>query len=214
MCSIHCFHSTNVLWQLTELLSGWLFCNCFLFIIYRDLSLKSIARSVRGRQIGRCGGGPTVGFYGGGPSLSDGVVEREIDGSGWPTWHCQRRTSSRCRWLTSGPGSPPDGKEKTGPGWSLFFFYLGRRPTRTLRCGHFVLAADACELMMHRWDQSANDGLLWQSRTGSVGSRIVKCCWMEASGVVRVWWVIAFAFCDLLLCLVVVVVVRLRLKPS
>lgn len=40
---------------------------------------------------------------------------------------------------------------------------------------------------------------------------------MEASGVVRVWWVIAFAFCDLLLCLVVLVVlvvVRLRLKPS
>lgn len=116
-----------------------------------------------------------------------------------------------------GPVRPPMERKKTGPGWSLFFFYLGRRPTRTLRCGHFVLAADACELMMHRWDQSANDGLLWQSRTGSVGSRIVKCCWMEASGVVRVWWVIAFAFCDLLLCLVVLVVlvvVRLRLKPS
>ncbi|KAJ8497511.1 hypothetical protein OPV22_008063 [Ensete ventricosum] len=45
------------------------------------------------------------------------------------------------------------------------------------------------------------------ARTGSVGSRIVKCCWMEASGVVRVWWVIAFAFSDLFLCLVVVVVV-------
>ncbi|URD72574.1 hypothetical protein MUK42_35337 [Musa troglodytarum] len=34
---------------------------------------------------------------------------------------------------------------------------------------------------------------------------------MEAAGVVRVWWVIAFAFCDLLLCLVVLVLVLLVL---
>lgn len=86
----------------------------FVVKINREVGTRSPNRTVWG--------GPTVGFYGGGPSLSDGVVEREIDGSGWPTWHCQRRTSSRCRWLTSGPGSPPDGKEKDRTG--LIFIFL------------------------------------------------------------------------------------------